>query len=254
MDKIDMRKHYVLVVDTETANTMTAEDGHLDMTNVLVYDCGWSVVDTKGNVYVERSFINRDVFCDERSLMQSAYYAEKIPMYCVELQIGKRIMANTFEIRRQMLADMLQFGITEVVAHNARFDMNALNTTLRYITNSKYRYWFPYGTVFWDTMKMARDVIHQMPTYRQFCEDNGFLTANGRLSTTAENLYRFIIGDPQFQESHTGLEDVQIERVIMFYCYRQHKPMRKLLFENQEFIDPPTELQKQIMRLVKNNA
>ena len=255
MDKIDFRHHYVLVLDTETANTLTDNDGNLDMTNVLMYDCGWAVVDTQGGVYRERSYVNRDIFCGERELMQSAYYAKKIPQYVAEIQSGKRIMSTTYEIRQQMLADMAEYHITEIVAHNARFDLNALNTTLRWQTKSRFRYWFPYGTEIWDTMKMARDVIHKMPTYRAFCEEHELLTKNGRLSTTAENLYRFIIGDVDFTESHTGLEDVQIEREIMFYCYRQHKPMRKLLFENQaDPLPPPTELQKIIMKIVKENA
>ena len=231
MNKIDYRHHYVLVLDTETANTLVNEDGRMDMSSVLMYDCGWSVVDTKGNVYLERSYVNRDIFVYERELMQSAYYAWKIPRYVEDLRNGNRIMANTYEIRQQMLADMELYHITEVVAHNARFDLNALNGIQRWTTKSRFRYWFPYGTEVWDTMKMARDVIHKMPTYRRFCEEHGLLTANGRLSTTAENLYRFITKNPDFVESHTGLEDVQIEREIMFYCFRQHKKMRKGLWE-----------------------
>ena len=231
MNKIDYRRHYVLVLDTETANTARTEDGKLDTSSVLMYDCGWSIVDTKGNVYKEQSFVNRDIFVYERELMNSAYYGWKIPRYVEDLRNGKRKMASTYEIRKAMLADMELYHITEVVAHNARFDRDALDTIQRWTTKSKYRYWFPYGTEIWDTMKMARDVIHKMPTYRRFCEEHGFLTANGRLSATAENLYRFIIKDPTFVESHTGLEDVQIEREIMFYCFRQHKKMRKGLYE-----------------------
>ena len=231
MEKIDRRHVYGIVLDTETANTARTEDGKLDTSSVLMYDCGWSVVDTKGNVYKEQSFVNRDIFVYERELMASAYYGWKIPRYVEDLRNGKRKMASTYEIRKAMLADMELYHITEVVAHNARFDRDALDTIQRWTTKSKYRYWFPYGTEIWDTMKMARDVIHKMPTYRRFCEENGFLTANGRLSATAENLYRFIIKDPTFVESHTGLEDVQIEREIMFYCFRQHKKMRKKLFE-----------------------
>lgn len=231
MNKIDYRRHYVLVLDTETANTARTEDGKLDTSSVLMYDCGWSIVDTKGNVYKEQSFVNRDIFVYERELMDSAYYGWKIPQYVEDLRNGKRKMASTYEIRKAMLADMELYHITEVVAHNARFDRDALDTIQRWTTKSKYRYWFPYGTEIWDTMKMARDVIHKMPTYSRFCEENGFLTANGRLSATAENLYRFIIKDPTFVESHTGLEDVQIEREIMFYCFRQHKKMRKGLYE-----------------------
>ena len=52
------------------------------------------------------------------------------------------------------------------------------------------------------------------------------------LSASAENLYRFIIKDPTFIEAHTGLEDVMIEKEIMAYCFRQHKKMRKKLWEN----------------------
>ena len=231
MNKIDHRRHYVLVLDTETANTLTDENGRLDTSCVLMYDCGWSVVDTKGNVYEERSFVNRDIFVYERELMQSAYYAKKIPQYVEDLQNGKRKMASTYEIRKAMLADLETYGINEVCAHNARFDHNALNTIQRWTTKSKYRYWLPYGVEIWDTMKMARDVMHKMPTYIRFCEEHGFLTKNGKPSATAENLYRFIIKDPAFIESHTGLEDVQIEREILWYCLRQHKKMRKGLYE-----------------------
>ena len=231
MEKIDYRHHYVLVVDTETANTLVAENGRMDMSCVLMYDCGWCVMDTAGNIYEERSFVNRDIFVYERELMKSAYYAKKIPQYVADLRSGKRQMASTYEIRKAMLADMERYHITEVMAHNARFDLNALNVIQRWTTKSKYRYWFPYGTEIWDTMKMARDVIHKMPTYRKFCEENGLMTANGNLSTTAENLYRFITKNTDFKESHTGLEDVQIEREIFLYCRRQHKKMRKGLYE-----------------------
>ena len=112
-----------------------------------------------------------------------------------------------------------------------RFDYGVLNNTQRWLTKSKYRYFFPKELEICDTLKMARDVIHKMPTYRKFCEENGLLTKNGRLSTTAENLYRFIVKDMDFTESNTGLEDVQIEREILFYCFRQHKKMRKGLWE-----------------------
>ena len=231
MNKIDYRRHYVLVLDTETANTARTADGKLDTSSVLMYDCGWSIVDTKGNVYKEQSFVNRDIFVYERELMDSAYYGWKIPRYVEDLRNGKRKMASTYEIRKAMLTDMELYRITEVVAHNARFDRDALDTIQRWTTKSKYRYWFPYGTEIWDTMKMARDVVHKMPTYRRFCEENGFVTKTGQLSAKAEDLYRFIIKDPTFVESHTGLEDVQIEREIMFYCFRQHKKMRKGLYE-----------------------
>lgn len=248
--KIDRRRHYVLVVDTETANTI--QDGEtLDMSNVLVYDCGWQVVDTHGQVYREKSFVNSDIFVHEKELMQSAYYASKIPQYLADLESGKRKMANTYEIRAAMLQDMEDYGITEVAAHNTRFDLNALNGTQRYVTKSKFRYWFPYGTKLWDTMRMAESVICKMPTYRKFCEENGYLTKTGRLRKTAEILWRFISGNDDFKESHTGLEDVTIEAQIMAYCFRQHKHIDKELFPDQTDREPPTDFQRMVMRSIR---
>lgn len=222
-NKIDKRKHYILVLDTETANTI--DDN-------LFYDAGFGVIDTHGNVYETHSFINKDIFLKEKDLMKSAYYAEKLPQYWQDIWAGKRKVATTWEIRRVMLDVIARYEIKEVCAHNAPFDVRALNNTERYVTKSKYRYFLPYGVEIWDTMRMAESVICKMPTYRKFCEENGYICANGQLRKTAEILYRFISGDNEFTENHTGLEDVMIEKEILAYCYRQHKPMRKKAYRD----------------------
>lgn len=251
--KVDRRRHYILILDTETANTHIRENGSLDMSDVLMYDCGWAIIDTKGNVYRERSYVNSDVFYDMADIMSSAYYNWKVPQYLKDIENGERLVATTAAIRKIMLADMEEYGITEVVAHNARFDINALNVIRRYMTGSKYRYWFPYGTIVLDTMKGARDVIHKMPTYKAFCEKHNYITKNKQLSTTAENLYRFIINDCGFKEEHRALQDVAIEREIFWYCRRQHKKMDMTLYGTPT-AQPETALQKQIMKNIKNNA
>lgn len=250
---IDKRKHYILMLDTETANTIVSEDGKMDMSNVLVYDCGWAVVDTKGTVYETASFVNRDIFCDEIDLMRSAYYGWKRPRYVAELQAGKRKMASTYEIRQAMLEVIDKYNIKEVCAHNARFDSKALDITQRFCTGSKYRYWFPFDTVeWWDTMKMASDVILKMPTYIKFCEEHGYLTDSGKPRKTAEILYRFITGNTEFEEEHTGLEDVLIEAEIMWYCFRQHKPMRKSLYDEKRELPESTSFQRALAASLKS--
>ena len=234
-NKIDNRHNYLLCLDTETANTiseMVNGKNRLNMDNVLFYDLGGKVIDTKGRVYETFSFVNADIYLREKELMNSSYYAHKLPQYEQGLRDGSRIMRTTLGIKSYIKALCDAYGIKTAVAQNARFDKNALDTTLRYVTKSKYRYFLPYGVDWWDTMKMARSVMHKMPTYRKFCEANGYITKSGQLSATAENLYRFIIKDTTFEESHTGLEDVEIEIQIMLYCFRQHKPMRKKLYEN----------------------
>ena len=223
MNKIDHRKHYILMMDCETANTLTRADGSLDMTSVFIYDIGWQVTDRHGNVYEEKSYIVREIFYQEQQLMTSAYYAKKIPQYLMDIAEGKRIVATFYEIRKDFLDTLAKYDTKTVCAHNARFDHNASNITQRWLTKSKYRYFFPYGVEIWDTMKGAKAVIKDMPTYRKFCEENGYMTKHKtpRPRLTAEILYRFISKDCDFVESHTGLEDVDIERQILVYCFKR---------------------------------
>lgn len=227
--KIDRRHRYGIMLDTETANTLQ-ENNTLDMSCVLPYDFGFAVIDSKGNIYEEFSFVNSDIFVDEKEMMSSAYYANKIPLYLRGLEDGSRTMSNTYEIRKVLIDKMKEYNCGFVCAHNARFDLTACNNIQRWTTKSKYRYFFPYGTEIWDTMKMARDVIAPMSTYQKFCSENGYLTKQGKPRLTAEILYRFISKDVTFVEDHTGLEDVRIEVEILKYCKRQHKKMRKKLF------------------------
>ena len=229
MKKIDRRISYKIVLDTETCPVDKDIEDVMPW-NMWAYDIGWAVVDKRGTVYKTRSFVNADIFLNEKELMNSAYYANKIPMYWEDIKSGKRILTSFYNIRKALLEDIAEYEVSEIFAHNMRFDYGNLNVTQRWLTKSKYRYFFPKEIVICDTLKMARDVILKMPTYRYFCEEHELLTKNGRLSASAENLYRFISKDPSFIESHTGLEDVMIEKEIMAYCYRQHKKMRKALW------------------------
>lgn len=229
---IDRRHIYGICLDTETANTIDDETG-LNMRDVLFYDLGFQVVDSHGRTYGKKfSFVNADIFIHEKELMKSAYYAKKIPQYRADIASGKRTLATTYTIRKILCQVIKDYDCKFVCAHNARFDQRALNNTQRWVTKSKYRYFLPKGLEWWDTLKMARSVMGNMPTYRNFCEENGYLTKNGRLRFTAEICYRFITKDNFFVESHTGLEDVEIETEILRYCHRQHKAMKKKLWGN----------------------
>ena len=223
MNFIDRTKKYLIVLDTETANEIDCP---------LVYDMGWAIIDEEGNVYKTRSFINRDIFFEERELMASAYYFDKLPLYYKRIATKEAKVAKWETIRKILREDMAEQRTNAIIAHNARFDSNPATTTQRWLTKSKNRYFFPYGTEIWDTLKMARDVIGKMPTYREYCEENGYICKNHQLKMTAEVLYRFISGEKNFEEEHTGLADVMIEKEIFTYCLRQNVPMRKKLWED----------------------
>ncbi len=201
-----MRKFIVL--DTETTNSLD---------DPLTYDIGFAVIDEKGKVYESYSFVIADIFLD-KELMKNAYFADKIPQYWEDIKDGKRKLAKLLTVKKILTKVMRDNHINIVIAHNARFDYRSLATTQRFLTSSKYRYLLPYGTEVWCTLKMARQALKNNIEYDNFCYENNYLTKRGCKRYTAEILYRFLTGQNDFVESHTGLEDVMIEKEIFVFC------------------------------------
>lgn len=216
-------RKYIMVLDTETANGLMVND-KLDLSCSLVYDIGFTVVDKKGRVYCQKSMAIREIFCGMADVMKSAYYAEKLPKYWEDIKAGRRNLVNFMTARRIVLEVMKEYNIQTVSAHNARFDVNALNNTIRYITKSDKRFFFPYGTEIWDTYKGAVHTICKQKGYIRFCKRNGYMTKHKtpKVRATAEILYRYLSGDNNFIEEHQGLDDTTIEAKILTQILRQH--------------------------------
>lgn len=211
-------KNYYLVIDTETAN------GLLDP---LVYDTGLAICDKKGNIYFKQSYVVSDIFCKERDLMQSAYYAEKIPQYVANIRDNLSNVVTLAQLHKIIKDLCAEWKVTAICAYNAHFDCTSLNITQRYITKSKYRYFLPYGVPVFDIWNMACQVLCKRKSYARFCINNGFFSEKGNMLTNAQTVFAYIKNDPHFAEKHMGLDDVLIEAQIMAYCFRQHKTMNK---------------------------
>lgn len=213
-----MKKQYFIVLDTETANSVEQP---------LPYDIGWAIVDRQGNVYKTHSYVVYEIYCKEKELMKSAYYAEKLPKYEEEIKSKKRKIAGIWTIRKKMLADMKEFDTTTVCAYNMGFDKRALNNDIRYISKSWMRWFFPYGTEFQCIWHCACQVLLNRKSYIRFAEKYNLITPAGNIQTSAESCYKYITNNPNFKEEHTGLEDVLIEVEILKACFKQHKKMDK---------------------------
>ena len=134
--KIDKRVKYRIVLDCETCPCDKDFEG-VSPWNMWFYDLGWAVVDKRGNVYKTQSFINADIFLDEKELMKSAYYSEKIPKYWEDIKSGIRQLRSFYNIKKQLLGDIAEYGVKEIYAHNMRFDYGTLQNTQRWLTKSK---------------------------------------------------------------------------------------------------------------------
>lgn len=217
-----------LVIDGETCETYRDENGQLDTSSGQAYDLGGGVLDTnKGELTEKFSLVNEDVFFGMPKSMEQAYFADKIPQYLEDMRMGKRTIVNTWKMWDIVRKICLEQHIDAIVGHNVWFDVRVLNATLRYQTKSRLRYFLPWGVPILDTMRMAQKVIANTEEYIAFCKANNYMTNHPipRPRVTAEILWRFLTGDNDFEESHTGLEDVEIEAQILMECLRRDYPL-----------------------------
>ena len=201
----------IMIIDTETTNSID---------DPIVYDLGYEIFDLDGLLYDRNSFVNADVFLDEE-LMSSAYFIDKIPQYWKDIKNGKRELRRWRTITDTLYKTIRDNDVKIIVAHNARFDYRSIHLTQRYETASRWRWVFPWGVEWYDTLKMCRKVFGSDSNYKNWCIANGFITQTNQPKLTAEVVYKYISHDLDFEESHTGLEDVQIEKQILLYCLQR---------------------------------
>ncbi len=222
-------KDYILTIDTETA-TFNHSKGVYGC-NALTYDIGAAVCDRLGNIYETLNLVIEDIFQGEYKRMKTSYYADKLPQYFVEIGEGVRSLVSFDDARAQILDLMNKYSIKKVAAYNTSFDYYALKKTNSFL-NKKW-YFFPKDTQYIDIMKMAKQTFLKNRNYVKFCEENNYLTKNGRPQIKAETVYRYILKDPNFVESHTGLKDVEIDTAVMGYLNKRKKKLvREIAFKH----------------------
>lgn len=206
----------ILVLDTETAN---------DISFPLPYDLGYKIFNKKGEVKEIRSFCIYEIYVQQKEMMKTAYYADKLPEYEKELKNGERKLVRLNTARKIILADMKKYKITRVYAYNMGFDRRALNNDRKFVTRNRYKEFFPDTTEFRCIWNMACQVLLARPSYIKFALANGYVSPSNNILTNAECCYRYITKDTSFEEVHKGIDDVHIEAEILLACFRQHKRM-----------------------------
>lgn len=214
-----------VVLDTETAPTINHKDGKAHPETSLVYDFGYIIADNKGTVYVERSFIIAETFFNA-DLMKSAYYAKKLPQY--REGMGKEWKVVSFlDAYRTFKADCKEHGVKTIWAYNVLFDEITLNNTIKTYSNGFMSWFAPYGMQYRDIWSEVGFTICNTKKYVKWAIENDFITASNNPSTGAETVYRYLLGDTNYVECHTALEDCKIELAMLLKAKRQHKKTPK---------------------------
>lgn len=257
---LDRRRKYYLVLDCETATLPYAInfDGetrkNIAIAKPLIYDLGWQVIDRKGKVYRRKSYLISEIF-SVPAVFNTAYYASKRPIYIDRLEKGEIILTDWKTAIKDLLADMEQ--VESVGAYNSMFDFKkAIPFTETYINKlySKDFYeWESFqnkicdriasgektrgenfdGNNFifrnkkyplFDVWGLSCKHILDNDEYREMCINNDWITASGKYyKTSAETCYRFFKGNNDFTESHTAIDDTEIESEIFTEILRRTK-------------------------------
>lgn len=261
-NELDRRRKYYLILDCETATlpytakfTSPKEKQRVSIAKPLIYDIGWTVVDKKGNIYKKKSFLISEIF-SVPSVFNTAYYAEKRPIYLERLK-GGAIDLVTWETAISELVHDMEL-VEGVGAYNAMFDFKkAIPFTELYINNlysPNFNKWEEFQNSCCDEIvngycqsaerQFEPDIfrfrgkayrlfdvwgltcIHLLNNdeYKRACLENGWKTDSGKyFKTSAETAFRFCANSGEFEEEHTALSDAEIESFLFGEAVKRNK-------------------------------
>lgn len=223
----DKRVKKYLVLDTETTTPVKMEGF---TRNQLVFNIGYQIVDKKGNVFLERSYVINDIF-DNMDYMQNAYFWEKYPQYLTGLETGKYERISWIDCLTEIYKLIQECNVSVVAAYNLAFDLNAMAYTNKTLRGKEFQLFDKLEKLC--IMGMCAETVCQQRTFQRMALREGWITESGKfLSTKAETVYKYATNQVDYIEEHTALEDVKIEVELMALCFRQHKKMSKGIVAN----------------------
>lgn len=261
-NKLDKRRKYYFVLDCETATLAYASNFEADdkktiaIAKPLIYDLGWKIIDERGKVYRSKSYLITEIF-SVPAIFNTAYYASKRPFYIDKLQKGEITLVSWATATAEMVKDMEETAC--VGAYNSMFDYKkAIKFTEEYITNLYSNHYYEWeeeqkrrinyilshpnqpnnedfnpnvfefrGKQFplFDIWGLSCENLLNNDEYRSFCKEHELKTASGKYyPTSAETAYKFLKGNADFIESHTAIEDAEIESEILAMIFKKVKP------------------------------
>ena len=206
MEITKMKKNMYAIIDTETAGGLY---------NPLVYDVSVIIFDKKNNEYFRKNWLISEVWQNE-TLMNSAYYAWKMPLY----KNFETVTVNMFQFICEFVNILNEYNVTHLLAYNLNFDIKALNNTSKKYNQCEF---IGENLQNLDVWSMACELICNTDKYKNFCEINDYKSEKGNYKTSAEIVYRYMTNNHDFDESHTSMKDCEIEKEIFFKCLKQKK-------------------------------
>ena len=202
-----MAKNIYCTLDTETVGGATNPTG--------MYNLGVVIHDKDGNIYATTSLLVMEHYDKIRN---DDYGKKNFHLYEERLQTGAVSAVASEEEALSVVRNLCRFyGVKYVMAYNSGFDF--VKTVCRELLDE---------FEFIDLYLMALQTITHQKGYSKFCHEHEMRSRSGKTcATSADSVYAFITGDPDYIEEHTALSDALIEMAIFVKCYSLHKKFTK---------------------------
>lgn len=202
-----MNKTIYCTLDTETVGGVNNPTGF--------YNIGCTIHDRQGNIFATASILVMEYY-DE--IKNDDYAKKNFPIYAERLARGEMTAVATEAEAFSIVRNLCKFyAVKYVMAYNSAFDFT--KTICGELLNE---------FEFIDIYLMALQTITHQKGYAKFCRANGFKSNSGKsCATSAESVYAYITGNPNYIEEHTAFADALIEMEIFVRCLRMHKKFTK---------------------------
>ena len=201
----------IRVFDTETVS----------LNKPFCYNVGYVIYDVANDrKLARRDFVVEQVWHNPR-LFETAYYANKRPLY-VKRRRGRATQRLKWgAIRNRMLKDIEAYHVVAAYAFNSDFDVKVFD----FNCNKWFHTRNPFDTLpVYDIRKyacayLANDYYFEFCEQRRYTYKDKFFTAKNNYKTTAESFYcAYGYDGPSFNEEHTAASDSDIELEILKLC------------------------------------
>lgn len=202
-----MNKTIYCTLDSETVGGASTPTG--------MYNLGCTIHDKDGHIFATCSMLVMEHYDEIRT---DDYAKKNFHLYEERLARGEMSAVATEEEAVSIVRNLCHFyGVRYVMAFNSGFDF--CKTICRQLLDE---------FEFIDLWLMAVQTICHQKGYAKFCRENGFKSSSGKsCATSAESVYAYITGNPDYTEEHTALNDALIEMEIFVKCLSLHKKFTK---------------------------
>lgn len=200
-----------LVADTETTGIGN---------KAVVFDFAYKII-TRDRDIIDRSFLVRETITNPK-IMLGAYmdshwrgmFGGKIFKHYIPALHDHTIRIHSWrDIVETLRDDMLTYNVQVFSAYNLKFDIGALaKTASMFAGPDKVLAYRPDLLCLW---QFACETVFQSRLYHDIAHANGWVSEANNVRTNAEKAYAFLTGELDFIESHTALEDAEIETEIL---------------------------------------